>query len=132
MDNWIFRYISLASAVGGIIGTAVGYQRVQNHREATVQRAKEDGAIMSNNPDTQDIVAKTSDIARCIGTLGLSSLYGMIVYPLIPPIALPFVVRRDMTKSAFIDKYHVPHISRYGNHTFVDTGAKELHVETKK
>lgn len=98
MDSNIFQFVTLATAIGGIVGTGVGYHRLERERLRTLKHAHEDAVILADKPITQTLVSRTSDMMCCVGTLGMSSLYGMIVYPLVPPIILPYVVACDMKK----------------------------------
>lgn len=89
MDEWTFRIVSVATAIGGAVGTWVGYEKLRQERQ---QRPLE-----TNSDDNQkQCVRVASDFTRTIGYLGFHSLVGATVYPWISPILLPGFLRRDL------------------------------------
>ena len=98
MDSNTFAYVTLASALGGVLGNVVGYKRLVRERDLDLKRAQIDGNELAVNPETRDFVTKVSDVGRVVGSMAMSGLYGNLVYPLIPPFILPFVIKRDLSK----------------------------------
>lgn len=98
MDNTIFTTVSALTAVGGILGTGIGLYRLQRDRATTLDHASEDAQRVA--PKCQGFVQTTSDMSRVVGTLGLSTLKGMVLYPMTPPFLLPFVLKNDIYKQA--------------------------------
>lgn len=100
MDTFFNSFFQIGSfaplAFGGILGTYVGYRRLQDHPKRTnVIMTDEHGTIVPSK--THTAVSSIADYFRSIGILGYNSVYGMVVYPMIPTLALPYVIARDTT-----------------------------------
>ena len=98
MDDTIFTYVSALTAVGGMIGTGIGLYRLNRDRPLTRASASIDANVLADTHQGKTLVQKTSDITRVMGTIGMNSLKGMVMYPLTPPILLPFLLRSDINK----------------------------------
>ena len=87
MENSTFEIVSLLAAAGGALGTLAGYNKLKKMRfeEAAVKSRAEDAVVLSNS---EKAVVLTHDFARTIGYLGAHSIYGMIMYPLMPAVML--------------------------------------------
>lgn len=125
MDDITFNLVSGAFALGGFLGTAVGYKKLQETRRVqklesmneidNINKAKDhlvDAASHITNrnfrhPQFSGTVNRTmlyvNDFTKVVGSLAMHSLYGSFVYPLAPLYALPGLIKRD----AFIEPREV-------------------------
>ena len=107
MDNFTFTFVSAAAALGGAIGTAVGYKKLASEREhdkvmmaEKINEAEEKAPMHVHfNPRTDRnmnaAMLYATDFTRTVGYLGYHSLYGMIVYPWMPFYSLGGMLRKD-------------------------------------
>jgi len=101
MEDTTFTLVSMFAALGGAIGTAVGYRTLLKERQDAKERLQAEVKRTENalevHPSTssEQMLVKGVDFARTIGYLGYYSLYGMIVYPMMPLYAIPRIIRQD-------------------------------------
>lgn len=81
MDSLSFVWVSGMAAVGGAIGTFVGFRKLAGIRQEELVVEKANSVVVSN---PQKMIIYTSDFARTLGYLGAHSIYGMVVYPWMP------------------------------------------------
>jgi hypothetical protein len=107
MDNVSFTLISAAAAVGGALGTFVGFKKLgdtrRNEQEllenkiGSIANSNVKTVITTNNrmSEMNHVLNYAHDFARTVGYLGLHSLYGMVVYPWVPLYLLGSHLRQD-------------------------------------
>lgn len=114
MDNIftnIFNFSPYVPLVaGGVLGSYLGVRRVQHYHAPAAVAA-------SDSQSTRTVVSGISNHLRSVGVIGYNSLYGMLVYPLVPPVLLPYVLRHDLrdidknadkpTKTAVVEPPHI-------------------------
>ena len=106
MDDLTFTFVSAAAALGGALGTAVGYKKLLQDREftkASIEKKVHENNPIENSPNvsmrTEQNVNKAmlyaTDFTRTIGYLGYHSVYGMVVYPWMPLYSLGGMLKKD-------------------------------------
>jgi len=100
MDDLTFTFVSTAAAIGGALGTMVGFRRLQEKRlqEGREKVLKPGETVVERNQNRLFGVSTmhyANDFSRTIGYLATYSMYGMVVYPWMPLYMLGGIVRRN-------------------------------------
>lgn len=101
MDNNTFTAVSWILTGAGALGSAVGINHLIRDREA--DRARIEAKIETDiNPRSERVKSWSEDVydyARSVSTIASSTVYGLVVYPLVPPVFLPGLLYRDLAGS---------------------------------
>jgi hypothetical protein len=112
MDDFTFTLVSGAAAVGGALGSFVGFRKLLRDREVTKLKVLDESERLNplehshhvskkTEENVTDVMAHVNDFTRTIGYIGFHSLYGMVVYPWMPLYVLGSMVKRDMKRTSF-------------------------------
>ncbi len=93
MDDLTFKFVAHAAAVGGIIGSYVGYQKMSEEREQ--ERVKNVEPLVPLTR-TEQVTNFATDFTRTIGNMGMHTVYGMVKYPFMPMFAVGSIINRDI------------------------------------
>jgi hypothetical protein len=111
MDDFIFSYVVGAGFLGAFVGAAVGADKLISNRslikseisrQTVVQQDSTERFFGSHLEGTEreqkvnTLMQNANDYMRTTGTLGISTLRGMILYPWAPVLAV-----KDIRESTF-------------------------------
>jgi|SRR6478609_8880883 len=115
MDDYTFKFVSIVAAAGGALGTLVGYNKLRRERNAMLVDRDTDGknvnitnselsqvekSVVATHHDNLDRKLRcANDFARTIGYLGMHTLFGMILYPLMPVYFLGGTLKKEFWNS---------------------------------
>ena len=94
MDNISFTFVSAMAALGGAMGTFVGFKKLSDTR-AERMMAQQPPPVDHRVGKFDYTMLYAHDFARTVGYLGIHSVYGMVVYPWMPLYLLGSSLRRD-------------------------------------
>lgn len=117
MDNTTFNFVSAVAAIGGLVGTGMGYMKLRDERELQKVKALRDVQVIDNASDrvvdgtnaltgshvqhrhipdkTVSTMVYLNDFARTVGYLGIHSMFGMMV-PLAPMYFVGSIYKRNV------------------------------------
>ena len=101
--------VSAMAAVGGAMGTFVGFKKLTDIREQerlTREREREHALATDDHvglrikrKEIDSVMLYAHDFARTMGYLGMYSIYGMITYPWRPLYTIGSTIRRDASRN---------------------------------
>lgn len=116
MDDFLFSYVVGAGFAGAFFGAAVGADKLVRNRslikseiaeQSTRQQDSTErffGSHLEGTAKEQKVNAlmqSANDYMRTTGTLGLSTLRGMVLYPWMPVLAV-----KDFKESSYYGRYN--------------------------
>jgi len=88
--------------VGGLLGSLVGFKKLDAHRlEDKAQIDQKFGSSIQDN-NIRSFVDTAIDTTRSVGYIGLHGMWGSLVYPMVPPVLLPYLIKSDLKRSSIL------------------------------